>query len=128
MYMGLMMLDRYMGLMMLDKTEIKTAEPLVPVPNAFDVKMASEKPERHKSPGTDQIPAEIITARGKTICSEMHYLINSIWNKDELPEEWKEAITVPISKKGDKTDCSNYRDISLLSSTYKIYPTSCCQG
>jgi hypothetical protein len=37
-----------------------------------------------------------------------------------LPEEWKEAITVPISKKGDKTDCSNYTDISLLSSTYKI--------
>jgi hypothetical protein len=44
----------------------------VPVPNAFDVEMASEKSKRHKSPGTDQIPAEMITARGKTIRSEMH--------------------------------------------------------
>jgi hypothetical protein len=43
-----------------------------------------------------------------------------IWNKEELPHQWKEAIVVPIHKKGDKTDCSNYRDISLLSISYKI--------
>jgi hypothetical protein len=37
-----------------------------------------------------------------------------------LPEQWKESIVVPVYKKGDKTDCSNYRGISLLSTTYKI--------
>jgi hypothetical protein len=37
-----------------------------------------------------------------------------------LPEEWKESVIVPIYKKGDKTDCSNYRGISLLSTTYNI--------
>jgi hypothetical protein len=41
-------------------------------------------------------------------------------NKKELPEEWKELIIVPVCKKGDKTDCGNYRGISFLSSTYKI--------
>jgi hypothetical protein len=35
-----------------------------------------------------------------------------------LPEHWKESITVPIYKKGDKTDCSNYREISLFSTAY----------
>jgi hypothetical protein len=37
-----------------------------------------------------------------------------------LPQHWKESITVPIHIKGDKTDCNNYRGISLLSTTYKI--------
>jgi hypothetical protein len=37
-----------------------------------------------------------------------------------VPEEWKILITVTVCKKGDKTDCSNYRGISLLSTTYKI--------
>jgi len=37
-----------------------------------------------------------------------------------LPEEWKELIIVPLFKKGDKTDCRNYRGISLLSTMYNI--------
>jgi len=37
-----------------------------------------------------------------------------------MPEQWKRSVSVPIHKKGDKTDCSNYRDISLLPTTYKI--------
>jgi hypothetical protein len=42
-----------------------------------------------------------------------------IWNKEELPQQWKESIVVSIHKKGDKTDCRNYRGISLLSTSYK---------
>ena len=42
-----------------------------------------------------------------TICFAIHKLIISIWNKEELPEEWKEWIIVRIYKKGDKTDYYN---------------------
>jgi hypothetical protein len=56
----------------------------------------------------------------KTLHSEIHKLIMLIWNKGELPHQWKDSIVVPIHKKGDKTDCSNYRGISLLSTSYKI--------
>jgi hypothetical protein len=82
--------------------------------------MAIEKLKSHKSPGIDQIPAKLIKAGGRIIRSEVHKLIISIWNNEELPEEWKESVIVPIYKKGDKTDCSNYPGISLLSTKYKI--------
>jgi hypothetical protein len=61
--------------------------------------MAIEKLKRQKSPGIDQIPAELIKAGGRIIPSEIHKLIISIWKKEELPEEWKESVIVPIYKK-----------------------------
>jgi hypothetical protein len=102
------------------QTEVHTAEPLVPEPSAFEVEMAIEMLKRPKSPGINEIPAELIKAGGRIIRSEIHKLFISVWSKEELPEEWKESVIVPIYKKGDKTDCSNYRGISLLSTTYKI--------
>jgi hypothetical protein len=90
------------------QTEAHMAEPLVPEPSAFEFEMAIEKLKRYKSPGTDQIPAELIKAGGWIIRSETHKLIISIWNKEELPEKWKESVTAPIYKNGDKIDCSNY--------------------
>jgi hypothetical protein len=94
-------------------------QPLVPELSVFEGEMTIEKLKRHDSPGTDQIPAELIKAGSRTICSEIHIIFNLIWN-DELPGEWKELIIVPVYKKGDKTDCNNYTGISLLSTTYKI--------
>jgi hypothetical protein len=63
------------------QTEIHTAEPLVPKLSAFEPEMANEKLKRHKSPGIDQIPAELIKAGGRTICWEIHKLINSVCSK-----------------------------------------------
>jgi hypothetical protein len=68
------------------QTEVHTAEPLVPEPSAFEVEMAIEKRKRYKSPAIDQTQAELIKAGGSKICSEIHKLINSIWNKEEWPE------------------------------------------
>jgi hypothetical protein len=78
-------------------------------PTASEVEVVIGKLKRHKSPGADQIPAG-----GETLRSEIHKLIKLIWSKEELPHQWKESIVVPIHKKVDKTDCSNYRGISLL--------------
>jgi len=78
------------------------------------------KSKSNKSRGIDQIPALLIKVRCRKIRYEIRKLINSIWDKEELSEQWKESITVPIYKKGDKTDCNNYRGITLLQTTYKI--------
>jgi len=92
----------------------------------LEVDRAIEKLKRHKSPSIGQIPAESIKAAGRTIHSEIHKLINSIWNKEESPEEWKESIIVPIYMKSDKTDCSNYGSVSLYQLRKQFYPKSCC--
>jgi 3-deoxy-D-manno-octulosonic acid (KDO) 8-phosphate synthase len=76
--------------------------------------------EKYKSPGSDQILAEMIQAEGDTLLSVINNLINSIWNKEKLPDQWKESIIVPVHKKSNKTDCNNYRGIALLSTSYKI--------
>jgi len=102
------------------QAEIHTAKPLLPESSASEVELAIDKLKSHKSPGNDQILAELIKAGGRTICVEIHRLITSIWKKEKLPEEWKELIIVPIHKKRDKIDCNNYRGISLLPTSYKI--------
>jgi len=51
--------------------EIHTVEPLVPEPSAFEVELAIEKIISYKSPGTGQIPAEMINAGGRTVRSEI---------------------------------------------------------
>jgi hypothetical protein len=84
------------------QTEIRTGEPLVPQPSASEVEIATEKLKWHRSISTDQIAAELIKAVCRKICSEIHKLINSIWNNEELPQQWKESITVPIYRKGNK--------------------------
>jgi hypothetical protein len=102
------------------QAEIHTAEPVVPKSSALEVELVIEKLKSHKSPGIDQIPAELIKAGGRTIRCAIHKLIIAIWNKEELPEEWRDPVTVPIHKKGDETDCNNYRGIAHLPTTYKI--------
>jgi len=59
-------------------TEIHTAEPLVTEPSAFEVEVAIEKLKRHKSPGIDQIPAEVIKVGNTTIRYVIHKLFISI--------------------------------------------------
>jgi hypothetical protein len=98
--------------------DIHTAEPLVPEPSLIEVEIAIGKLKSYKSPGTDQIPAELIKAGGEILYSEIHRRICCIWNKEELPQQWKESINVPIYKNGDKTDSNNYRGLSHLSTAY----------
>jgi hypothetical protein len=100
------------------QTKMNTTESFVPEPSASEVEVVIGKLKRYKSPGVDQIPAELIQAGGETLHSEIHKLIKLLWYNEELPHQWKQSIA--IHKKGDRADCSNYRGIALLSTSYKI--------
>jgi hypothetical protein len=106
------------------QTEIQKGEPLVSEPSAFEVETAIEKLKRHKSPGTDQIPAELIKAGRRTIHSEIHKLINSICNKVEVPEQWKELITVPFIRRAIKQTAIIIEPYHFYKLHTKFYPTS----
>jgi hypothetical protein len=81
------------------QTEVHTAEPLVLSPNRFEVEIATAKYKRYKSPGSGQIPAELIEVGGEILLSAIHKLINSVWNKEELTDQWKESIILPVHQK-----------------------------
>jgi hypothetical protein len=65
------------------------AEPLVPRSSCLEDDIAIAKLEKYKLPDSDQIPAELIQTRGEIFLSAIHKLINSIWNKEELPDSQK---------------------------------------
>jgi hypothetical protein len=63
------------------QTEIHTAEPLVPELHSYEVAIAVEKLKMFNLPSSVQIQAELIQVGGKTLHSETHKLVNSIWSK-----------------------------------------------
>jgi len=58
---------------------------------------------------------------GAAIRKGITELLRRIWNGDNLPEDWKTSVILPLYKKGDQEKTENYRGISLLCSAYKIY-------
>jgi hypothetical protein len=80
---------------------------------SFEAEIATEKLKRYKPPDSDQMPEEMIQAWSETLLFGIHTHINSIWNREELPDQWKESITIPVYKKGNKTDFSNYHAIFI---------------
>jgi hypothetical protein len=94
--------------------KVHRGETLVPGPSHLGVGIAIAMLKKYKSPGSEQIPAELIQARGEILLSAIHKLINSVSNKEELPDQWEESIILPVHKKGNTIDCNNYRGISLL--------------
>jgi hypothetical protein len=96
---------------------VYAAEPLVSEPSAFVVE---------KSPGIDQKPTEFITTGDRTLLSEIHAFINSIWNKEELPEQWKDSIIVRILRRVIKRTVVIREAYHTCKLRTKLYRTSCC--
>jgi len=97
---------------------------LEPTPSILieEVSRAIARLKPRKAPGIDNISAEEIRAATVGRGLETAYLLcQRIWDEETFPDEWKQAVIIPIHKKKDKLDCNNYRGISLLCHYSKIF-------
>ena len=79
-----------------------------------------------KVAGVDRIPSELWKDVGPALHSKLHELLVCCWEQDKLPSDLRHAVIVTKYKnKGEKSDCSKYQWITLLSITVKKNPCSC---
>lgn len=87
-----------------------------------EVKIALKGMKRGKAVGPDNIPVEAWRVLGRTGIECLTSILKEVMEKEEIPEEWRDSILVPVFKnKGDIQDCSNYRGIKLTSHSLKLW-------
>ena len=72
----------------------------------------------------DGLPAELLKLglqQDRTILLELHRLTTLNWRQGKVPQQWKDAVITVFYKKSDRTDCGNYRGISLVSHAGKSF-------
>ena len=97
-----------------------TVEETNNTPTLEEVKEALNHLKCNKSPGEDGIPTELMQKGGEILSINMHELIQLVWKQETMPKEWSTSIIVSLHKKGDRTNCNNYRGLSMLNTAYKV--------
>ena len=89
-------------------------------PDLGEIEKAISQLSDGKAPGVDMIPGEIFKHGGLLLKETLWKLILDVWREVEIPSDWRNASMITIFKKGDRSDCGNYRGISLLSIAGKV--------
>ena len=84
------------------------------------VKWALGSITMNKASGGDGIPAELFQILKDDAVKVLHSIYQQIWKTQQWPQDWKRAVFIPIPKKGNAKECSNYGTIALISHTSKI--------
>lgn len=90
-------------------------------PEREEIKSIINSLKNNKASGEDGIIAELWKLADEEFIAETTKLFQRIWTEETIPEDWLVALIHPLHKKGSKTDVNNYRGISLLPVTYKIF-------
>ena len=85
-----------------------------------EVKWALESNTMNKASGGDGIPVELFQTLKDVAVKVLHSIYQQIWKTQQWPPDWKRSVFIPVPKKGNAKECSNYHTIALISHTSKV--------
>ena len=85
-----------------------------------EVKWALESITRNKAGGGDGIPVELFQILKDDAVNVLYSICQQIWKTQQWPQDWKRSVFIPIPKKGNAKECSNYCKIVLISHVSKV--------
>ena len=85
-----------------------------------EVKWALESITMNKASGGDGIPVELFQILKGDAVKVLHSICQQIWKTQQWPQDWKRSVFIPIPKKGNAKECSNYCTIALISHASKV--------
>ena len=85
-----------------------------------EVKWALGSITMNKASGGDGIPVELFQILKDDAVKVLHSICQQIWKTQQWPRDWKRSVFIPIPKKGDNKECSNYCTIALISHSSKV--------
>ena len=85
-----------------------------------EVKWALESITVNKASGGDGIPVELLQILKDDAVKMLPSICQHIWKTQQWPQDWKKSVFIPIPKKGNAKECSNYCTIALISHTSKV--------
>ena len=84
-----------------------------------EVKLALESITTNKASGGDGIPVELFQILKDNAVKVLHSICQQIWKTQQWPQDWKRSVFIPIPKKGNAKECSNYHITTLISHASK---------
>ena len=75
---------------------------------------------KNKASGGDEIPAELFQILKDDAVKVLHSIYQQIWKTQQGPQDWKRSVFIPIAKKSNAKECSNYHTIALISHASKV--------
>ena len=85
-----------------------------------EVKWTLRSITMNKASGGDGIPAELFKILKDDALKVLHSICQEIWKTQQWPQDWKRSVFIPIPKKDNAKECSNYHTSALISHTSKI--------
>ena len=85
-----------------------------------EVKRALGSITTNKASGGDGIPVEPLQILKDDAVKVLHSICQQIWKSHQWPQDWKSSVFIPIPKKGNPKECSNYHTIALISQASKV--------